>query len=306
MAFFAIALIVSFSLMPALSTFADTNIQLAANKNIKDENYGSNEDAEELRRERQQIINGGNSSGTNYTDPQQSLNDTINNSKTYQSGGGGGASFQGDCRNVLGMTSWDCGVNISDENSLKSGIWQIVANIATDIIVAGAYLALGYVIYSGYLYMFSNGDSGKVAGAKKSLAHALIGLAMVLSTSIIMGAIRAALLNNSPLNCDVTSGSGCIEPDAMVTSSIQWVIGIAGAVAVIFLVAGGISYITSGGESSKIQKAKQTILYALIGLGIVALAQVITAFVSGTVRDAKGNGAIPTIIAVKSIKEGET
>ena len=248
----------------------------------------------------------GKSPTGNTSQQPQTQEESQNNNTNPINTGGGGASFQEECRYVLGMTSWDCGVNISDESSLKTGIWQIVANIATDIIVVGAYLALGYVIYSGYLYMFSNGDSGKVAGAKKSLAHALIGLAMILSTSVIMGAIRAALLGGDKLNCDVTSGSGCIEPDKMVTNSIQWVIGIAGAVAVIFLVAGGISYITSGGESSKIQKAKQTILYALIGLGIVALAQVITAFVSGTVFNAKGSGAIPTIIAAKSIKEGET
>ncbi len=45
------------------------------------------------------------------------------------------------------------------------------------------------------------------------------------------------------------------------------------------IVYGGFRYVTSGGDSSKVGDAKKTILYALIGLVIVALAQVIVKFV---------------------------
>jgi hypothetical protein len=52
-----------------------------------------------------------------------------------------------------------------------------------------------------------------------------------------------------------------------------------GIVAVIMIILGGLRYVTSGGSSEKITSAKNTILYALIGLIIVALAQVIVRFV---------------------------
>ena len=68
-------------------------------------------------------------------------------------------------------------------------------------------------------------------------------------------------------------------------------IGIAGVVAIIFVVYGGILYITSTGDPGKIKKAKDAILYALIGLAIVALAQVITAFVSSKIREANNASA---------------
>jgi hypothetical protein len=42
---------------------------------------------------------------------------------------------------------------------------------------------------------------------------------------------------------------------------------------------GGLRYITSGGDSAKITSAKNTIIYALIGLVVVALAQFIVKFV---------------------------
>ncbi|HYF96557.1 MAG TPA: pilin [Patescibacteria group bacterium] len=54
---------------------------------------------------------------------------------------------------------------------------------------------------------------------------------------------------------------------------------IVGIVAVIMIIYGGFRYITSGGDSSKITDAKNTILYAIVGLIIVALAQFIVKFV---------------------------
>lgn len=61
---------------------------------------------------------------------------------------------------------------------------------------------------------------------------------------------------------------------------LSWVVGIA---AVIMIIIGGFKYIISGGDSGSITAAKNTILYALIGLVIVALAQVIVRFVITTV-----------------------
>lgn len=54
---------------------------------------------------------------------------------------------------------------------------------------------------------------------------------------------------------------------------------IVGVVAVIMIIYGGFRYIVSGGTAEKVTSAKNTILYGLIGLIIVALAQVIVRFV---------------------------
>ena len=50
----------------------------------------------------------------------------------------------------------------------------------------------------------------------------------------------------------------------------QAILGMLGVVAVIFIIVGGINYATSQGDSAKIKKARDTILYAVIGL-LVAL-----------------------------------
>jgi cytochrome bd-type quinol oxidase subunit 2 len=54
---------------------------------------------------------------------------------------------------------------------------------------------------------------------------------------------------------------------------------IVGVIAVIMIIIGGLKYITSGGESSNVSGAKNTIIYAIVGLIIVALAQFIVHFV---------------------------
>ena len=54
---------------------------------------------------------------------------------------------------------------------------------------------------------------------------------------------------------------------------------IVGVIAVIMIIIGGIKYITSGGDSNNISSAKTTIIYAIIGLVVVALAQIIVRFV---------------------------
>ena len=52
-----------------------------------------------------------------------------------------------------------------------------------------------------------------------------------------------------------------------------------GVVAVIVIILSGLKYITAGGDSSKISSAKDTLIYAIIGLIIATLAQVIVRFV---------------------------
>lgn len=54
---------------------------------------------------------------------------------------------------------------------------------------------------------------------------------------------------------------------------------IVGVVAVIMIIYGGLKYITSGGDSGNVSGAKNTLIYALIGLVIVALSQFMVRFV---------------------------
>lgn len=67
--------------------------------------------------------------------------------------------------------------------------------------------------------------------------------------------------------------------NSIITTVINIFSLIVGVVAVVMIIIGGLKYITSGGDSGNITSAKNTLLYAIIGLVIVALAQIIVRFV---------------------------
>jgi glucose uptake protein GlcU len=54
---------------------------------------------------------------------------------------------------------------------------------------------------------------------------------------------------------------------------------LAGTIAVIVIIVGGITYVTAAGNSSNITKAKNMLLYSVVGLVIVIAAYAITNFV---------------------------
>ncbi len=57
---------------------------------------------------------------------------------------------------------------------------------------------------------------------------------------------------------------------------------VVGVAAVIMIIVGGFRYVISGGDSNGVSGAKNTILYAIIGLVVVIFAQVIVRFVLST------------------------
>ena len=70
---------------------------------------------------------------------------------------------------------------------------------------------------------------------------------------------------------------------AVVNLIINVVLGLVGLVAVVMLILGGIQYTTSSGDAAKVKKAKDTILYGIIGLVVALLAFAIVNFVLGNI-----------------------
>ena len=60
---------------------------------------------------------------------------------------------------------------------------------------------------------------------------------------------------------------------------INVALGIIGFIAVVMIIMGGIQYTTSSGDAAKVTKAKNTILYGVVGLVIALLAFAIVNFV---------------------------
>lgn len=67
--------------------------------------------------------------------------------------------------------------------------------------------------------------------------------------------------------------------DAALGNILTAVYMVAGIVAVIVIIVGGIRYTTSNGDAAGVKSAKNTILYAVVGLIVIIMASAITQFV---------------------------
>jgi hypothetical protein len=122
---------------------------------------------------------------------------------------------------------------------------------------------------------------------KKIKAFIAVGLAgMLLMVNLLMPSMVFADAKTEICKGIGAAGGGSTDCSAGTTTVegvigtvinvLSWVIGI---IAVIMVIVGGLKYITSSGDSNNVNSAKNTILYAIVGLVVVALAQVIVRFV---------------------------
>ena len=74
-------------------------------------------------------------------------------------------------------------------------------------------------------------------------------------------------------------------PDGIFRNITNTLIFLVGAIAVVMLIIGGLRYVLSGGNSSNVESAKNTIFYAIIGIVVAILAFAIVNFVIGGVSD---------------------
>lgn len=73
-----------------------------------------------------------------------------------------------------------------------------------------------------------------------------------------------------------------VVTSATIGSILSAVFILVGGLAVLFLLIGAVRYVTSGGDQSMVQQAKNTILYAVIGIVVSLSAFTIVQFVVGT------------------------
>lgn len=127
---------------------------------------------------------------------------------------------------------------------------------------------------------------------KKTIKNMLVAISMIpmiaLGVSVVSPAVHAADCNNvdsqgaaGGADCSKSTtqptnlfGSGSIFQ--VITNTALFVIG---AVSVIMLIYGGIRYTISGGDSNAVTAAKNTILYAIVGLIVAVMAYAIVNFV---------------------------
>lgn len=101
----------------------------------------------------------------------------------------------------------------------------------------------------------------------------VFGLVMVPEVSALTLQEGAEAARCSDCPSDLFGETGAFR---QITNTILYIVGV---VAVIMLIIGGIRYVISGGDAKKVTDAKNTVLYAIIGLVIAVFAYAIVNFV---------------------------
>ena len=95
--------------------------------------------------------------------------------------------------------------------------------------------------------------------------------------------IHSCLTEGACLSTNTATCTASSDPNGSINKLLSTIINIfslvVGVIAVIMIIIGGIRFVLSGGDSSNVSAARNSILYAIVGLVVVALAQIIVHFV---------------------------
>lgn len=128
---------------------------------------------------------------------------------------------------------------------------------------------------------------------KKSLQGLLLVPMLALGVSAVMPVVQSVDVQAVAAACDpsqgLDGGANCAKGEdqsdslfgdgGVFTTIVNVLLFIIGAVSVIMIIFGGFRYVTSGGDSGGVTSAKNTILYAVVGLVVAVLAYAIVNFV---------------------------
>ena len=127
---------------------------------------------------------------------------------------------------------------------------------------------------------------------KKSLGALLVVPALALGISLAVPVFQPADANAAPFDQGLKDGadsskgkdqqSDLFGDNGVFKTITNVLLFIIGAISVIMLIIGGIRYVVSGGDSGAITSAKNTILYAIVGIVVAILAYALVNFVIGS------------------------
>lgn len=169
----------------------------------------------------------------------------------------------------------------------RSDVLLVLLAIVDDLLRLAGIVAIGYVIYAGIKYIMSQGSPDETSKAQSTLINALLGLAISLIAIALVSFIGTKLAGPtgtaSGTGLDVSSLPHTAAGSATIKTLLTIVFSVVGALSLLFITIGGFRYVLSQGDPQATGKAKNTILYALVGLVVAATAQIIVTFIIGRV-----------------------
>lgn len=151
------------------------------------------------------------------------------------------------------------------------------------IVFAGAVAAISIVV-NGYQYILAAGNPEKLEKAKMGLTWSITGFILAASSFAIVLLLQTTLRAKEGVrSSDLFRGPG--QASTVVEQLAGTLLLFGGAAGILFLILGGYRLITSQGNPEQIDKAKKTLLYTAIGMGLLFLAVVLVRTIVGYLKN---------------------
>ena len=150
---------------------------------------------------------------------------------------------------------------------------QLIDGALNLVFLALAAISMIVLTLQGIKYSLSSGDEEKTRSAKNGIIYSLVGAAVT---------ITSWSLFNFTLDRIIRPTSHLPE-DSSITNLFADIVGlmifVAGIISVIMVTVGALKMVFARGNSDKVQGAYKTVIYALVGAAVAALAGPILALV---------------------------
>ncbi len=166
---------------------------------------------------------------------------------------------------------------------------EVLGSLLTALQGVIVAIAIIFIIIGAILYMTSAGDEQKMQMAKKAVIASLIGMAIGVAAPAFLRQIAEIL------GWGFTPPAGVGSPltiAEILLNVLNFLLSVVGVIGVIMLVVGGVMYLSAAGDERRIEGAKNTVKWAIIGIVISLASLVIVTTIAGFFSDGADGGAV--------------
>lgn len=135
-------------------------------------------------------------------------------------------------------------------------------------------LSIIFIIIGAVMYILSAGNESRMNTAKAAITAAIVGMALAIAAPSFLKELAAILGWTNVVDAS-NSIAGAQSFTQIATKVLNFLLSIVGIIAIIMLVFGGFTYLTSAGDENRAETGKKIVTYAVIAITVALSALVL-------------------------------
>lgn len=156
---------------------------------------------------------------------------------------------------------------------------EVIVTVSVGLIGLVAVAATFMFIYGGIMMLTSGGNEKRVSQSKEILKWTTLGLVFMFLAGAILRFVYQAFKKTDYTDISASIGLGQASLSKTAVSTLNTVTGLLGIIGVTMVIWGGYQWLTAAGNEQRVERAKQILTGAIIGLVIILLSWAIVRYV---------------------------